>query len=124
MRDFYILIGNCKATWTYVGIIYCLNTNEIWMMEWRGGQSQLWVNGSGAVVADNRVPNTFFELHAGATACLRDWIIEGAPGYTIGLNPYGNAPSGHAPAFFSVADLKNLYDGDYDYGWGCRIFVT
>ena len=121
MRNSGDLIFNTRGArgfWTYPAFIYCANSGSIWayvnMVE-----SFLTVDGSGAVLLDGKAPNGIFTLSCGNRLCLKFWTIESiTPANTLALGGYN--PASLPWKYMSAADLKNLYGGHFDFGWGCE----
>jgi hypothetical protein len=121
---FYILRGDCNCAWTFCSVMYCLNTSTIWAIEARGGLSKILCE-CYFTVADNKLPGNFFNLGMGAIVDLVNWpdLEASTPANTIRIDPWLIKPPGAPLVNFSYADLVNLYGGDYDYGWGTRVFT-
>lgn len=107
---------NGTLDFRYGSIFFCISSSGLFGFENPGGH--LHAEGYGLVVLDGQMLTSIFHLSGvGNSMLLDNWALEAsAPGTTIMLD----LPSVN----MSIADLKNVYGGDYDHGKGTRIVVA
>ena len=120
MRNSSDLIFNargCRGFWTYPGYYWFLNSGGVWSYV-NIVESFLTAEGGGELL-DGKAPSGVFFLSSGNRLCLKFWTLEALiPGNTLGFGGYN--PGGVPAVYMSAADLKNVYGGHYDFGWGCE----
>jgi hypothetical protein len=117
-NDLVFNMRGCRAFWTYIGYIYCINSGSVWAYV-NIVESHLTAEGAGATLIDGQAPSNFFYLSSGNRLLLKYWTIEAStPGNTLIFGGYN--PAGAPFKYMSVADLKNIYGNHYDFGWGCE----